>query len=66
MNVLLLLVIFAGVILILSNELVATRRRAKVVYRYLPRDLDTYMRQEPYASVTFKSMFTSDDLPVGR
>lgn len=66
MNVLLLLVIFAGVILIMSNELVAARRQSKIVYRYLPRDLDTYIRQQPYASVTFKSMFQSDDMPVGR
>lgn len=66
MNVLLLLLVFAGVILVMANELVSARRQPKVVYRYLPRDLDTYLRQEPYASVTFDSMFNSDDIPVGR
>lgn len=62
----LLLLIFAGVLMVMANELVAARRQPKVVYRYLPRDLDTYIRQQPYASVTFDSMFTKDDLPVGR
>jgi len=66
MNVVLLLMAFAGVILLLSNELVAARREPKVVYRYLPRDLDTWVRQQPYASVTFNSMFNEDDIPVGR
>lgn len=64
MNVLLLLV-FAGVVLIMANELVATRRRAvRVEYRYLPRDLDTYLREEPLASVAFESMFKDEDVTV--
>ena len=66
MNVLLLLLVFSGVILIMANELVAARRQPRVVYRYLPRDLDTYIREQPYASVTFGPMFSSDDVVVGR
>lgn len=65
MNLLLLLIV-AGVMLVMANELVAARAQPRVVYRYLPRDLDTYIREEPYASVTFGPMFHSDDLPVGR
>jgi hypothetical protein len=66
MNVVLLLLVFAGVIFVMANELVAARREPRVVYRYLPRDLDTYLRQEPQASATFNSMFTEDDIPTGR
>lgn len=66
MNAVLLLLLFAGVILVMANELVAARREPKVVYRYLPRDLDTYLRQEPHATVTFDAMFNQDDIPVGR
>ena len=52
--------------LVLANELVAARTQPRVVYRYLPRDLDTYLREEPRASVTFQSMFENDDIPVWR
>ena len=66
MNLVLLLLIFAGVSMVLANELVAARRRTVVEYRYLPRDLDTYVREEPYASVTFQSMFNDENLPFPR
>lgn len=66
MNVVVLLLMFAGVILVMANELVAARTQPRVVYRYLPRDLDTYLREEPQASVTFKTMFEEDNLPVWR
>lgn len=66
MNAVLLLVIFAGVALVLANELVAAKRSRKIVYRYLPRDLDTYLREEPYASVTFDSMFRDEDVRLSR
>lgn len=60
MNLGLLLLLFAGVVLLMANEVVAARQQTRVVYRYLPRDLDTYLRTEPYASVTFDSLFNSD------
>lgn len=66
MNVVLLLLIFAGVIFVMANELVAARTQPKIEYRYLPRDLDTYLREEPLVSVTHSDMFKKDDLPVGR
>lgn len=62
MNLVLLLMVFAGIILIMSNELVASRRKPMIKYKYLPRDLDTYIRQEPYASVTYKNMMEDEDV----
>lgn len=62
MNLVLLLMVFAGIILIMSNELVASRTKPVIRYKYLPRDLDTYIRQEPYASVTYKDMMEDEDV----
>jgi hypothetical protein len=60
MKLFLLFAVFAGVALILSNPLAACgARRRPVEYRYLPRDLDTYMRTQPLASVQFEDMFES-------
>lgn len=66
MRLLFLLLVFAGIVMIMANELVAIRRQPRIVYKYLPRDLDTYLREEPRASVTFQSMFEKDDIPVWR
>lgn len=67
MKAALLLLVFAGVIMVLVNELIALRGSPpRVVYKYLPRDLDTYLREEPRASLTFKNMFEEDDVPVWR
>jgi hypothetical protein len=58
MKLFLLFAVFAGVALILSNQLVACgARRRPVEYRYLPRDLDTYLRTQPMASAQFTDMF---------
>jgi hypothetical protein len=62
MNVVLLLLLFAGALLVMANELVAARAAPRVVYRYLPRDLDTYIREEPFASVTFGPLFQAENL----
>jgi hypothetical protein len=61
MRLVLLLLLFAGVTMVMANELVAARTQPRIVYRYLPRDLDTYLREQPSASATFKSMFERDD-----
>lgn len=66
MNTLLIVLVFAGIALLLANELVAARQTKMVEYRYLPRDLDTYLREEPYASATFQSMFSDENLPFPR
>ena len=66
MNTPLLLLVFAGIMLVMANELVAARTRPRVVYRYLPRDLDDYLREQPLASATFDAMFNQDDVPTAR
>ncbi|MBU6162798.1 MAG: hypothetical protein KGO50_16910 [Myxococcales bacterium] len=65
MNAIAVLLVCAGIMLIMANELVNARREPRVVYRYLPRDLDAFIREQPYASVTFGPMFNSD-FPVTR
>ena len=66
MNLVALLLLFAGIVLVLANELVAARQKPAIRYMYLPRDLDTYMREEPYASVTFHSMFKDENVQYPR
>lgn len=63
---LLLLLLFAGIILVMANELVAARTQPKIEYRYLPRDLDTYLREEPRVSVTLAGMWDQDDMQLSR
>lgn len=59
---LVLVLVLAALSLLLANELAALRARPpRVVYRYLPRDLDTYLREEALATTTFRSMFEEDD-----
>lgn len=54
--------LFTGITLIIVNELINKPEKI-VTYKYLPRDLDTYLREEPYASVTFADMFTDEFEP---
>jgi hypothetical protein len=55
--------VFTGIVLILANQLVACQRRPRPLdVRYVPRDLDTYLRTQPLASVQFGDMFTEEDL----
>lgn len=56
--------LFAGLILILTNEL-AYGKPERIEYRYLPRDLDTYIREAPAPSTVFGSMFTDQDVVRG-
>ena len=55
-------VFFTGLTLIIINELI-NKPLQITTYKYLPRDLDTYLREEPYASVTFADMFSDDFVP---
>lgn len=65
MRGLLLAMFFAGVVLIIVNQLIkANAQPQRVEYRYLPRDLDTYLREQPLASVQFKGMFRDEDLAL--
>jgi hypothetical protein len=47
---------FTGVVLVATNALTYDRPR-EIQYRYLPRDLDSYIRTEPYPSAIFGSMW---------
>ena len=55
----LLVVLFAGIILVMLSRLSQTR--TVTVYKYLPRDLDTWLRESPYASVSQNRLFAADD-----
>lgn len=60
---LVLVLALVGVVFIMANELVATRRRVRVVYKYLPRDLDTYVRELPTATAQFGDLFSQENVP---
>ena len=63
MRMLVLVMALAGVVLVMVNELLASRRRVRVVYKYLPRDLDTYMREQPTATAQFGDLFAQENVP---
>lgn len=52
----LLFLLFAGVIMIVTNQLTYNLPR-EIQYRYLPRDLDTFIRTEEFPSALFGSMW---------
>ena len=52
----LLFLLFTGIILVVTNSMAYDRPR-EVQYRYLPRDLDTYIRTEEFPSALFGSMW---------
>lgn len=65
MRAFLVCVLFTGVVLVVTNQLVKAHARPPVVeYRYLPRDLDTYLREQPLASAQFRDMFREEDLAL--
>jgi hypothetical protein len=67
MRAFLLTLFFAGIVLIVVNQLVkANAQPPRVEYRYLPRDLDTYLREQPEASTHFGAMFRDEDARWGR
>lgn len=63
MRAFLLVLFFTGLVLIIVNQLIkANAQPQRVEYRYLPRDIDTYLREQPMASVHFESMFKEEDI----
>ena len=54
----LILLLLAGIVMIFTNQLTYDRPR-EIQYRYLPRDLDTYIRTEEFPSALFGSMWTA-------
>lgn len=63
MRAFLLLLFFTGIVLVIVNQMVKSQERPeRVEYRYLPRDLDAYLREQPLASVNFQSMFRDEEV----
>lgn len=62
MRVLLLMLLFAGIVLVILNEKL-TCNVPRVEYRYLPRDLDTYMREMQNSLVPFTEEHVRKDDP---
>ena len=61
----LILLLLAGIVMIVTNQLTYDRPR-EIQYRYLPRDLDTYIRTEEFTSALFGSMWeASGDIRRG-
>ncbi|AGE51498.1 hypothetical protein PBCVCviKI_340R [Paramecium bursaria Chlorella virus CviKI] len=54
-----LMLLFTGIILIATNELTYNRPR-EIQYRYLPRDLDSFIRTQEMPSAIFGSMWDVD------
>ena len=52
----LILLLLAGIVMVVTNQLTYDRPR-EIQYRYLPRDLDTYIRTEEFPSALFGSMW---------
>jgi hypothetical protein len=52
----LILLLLAGIILVVTNQLTYNLPR-EIQYRYLPRDLDTYIRTEEFPSALFGSLW---------
>lgn len=56
---------FTGILLVVLNSLLSLRNAPpRIEYRYLPRDLDTYLRDQPLATVQFESMFKAQDVAI--
>jgi hypothetical protein len=54
-------VFFTGVTLVIANELL-NRCPPRVEYKYLPRELDLYLRELGQATVPYKAMETVVDM----
>ena len=61
MKLLLLFVFFSGVVLVIINELLAARD-CSPEYRYLPRDLDDYLREAPFPSQEYAPLFRDNEV----
>jgi hypothetical protein len=64
MRLILVLMLLAGVAFVMTGRDDGDDARGnKIVYRYLPRDLDTYIREDlNYPSMLYKTMFEDGDV----
>ncbi len=61
MKLFVLFLFFTGIILVLTNELTYDKP-TRIEYRYLPRDLDDYIRTAPLPTNLYGAMFTEKDI----
>lgn len=54
-----LVMLFAGIIMVMLSRLSQTS--TVTVYKYLPRDLDTWLRESPNATISQNRLFATDD-----
>lgn len=64
MNTLAIALIFVGVILVIINEMIHIRsREPEIVYRYVPRDLDAFLKDpENQPMAMYKGMFEDESV----
>jgi hypothetical protein len=60
MRTFLLLILFLGIVLIIVNEKIY-EVPPRVEYRYLPRDLDTYLRETTHAHAQLQDMYAHEN-----
>lgn len=60
MRTFLLLILFFGILLVVLNERLYDAP-PRVEYRYIPRDLDTYLRETTFAHVPYQGMTSAED-----
>lgn len=64
MRLFLVLMFFAGLVLVFANEFVKRPPDNRVEYRYLPRDVDAQMRDEKFSVIDRAGIFDADDLAL--
>ena len=64
MNTGLLVLLFVGIILMTANAATQKQQeKERVVYKYLPRDLDTYLRENSgQPSLIYEELLKTEDL----
>lgn len=64
MSAVLIVLLFTGIVLVMSNTIKKkATENPKVIYKYLPRDLDTYLREDAnQPSVLYQAMFNDNDV----
>jgi len=63
MKVGLLVIFFVGLMLMTANAAVQPAATAPEKYKYLPRDLDDYLREDAnQPSILYKTMFSDEDI----
>ena len=63
MKVFLVTLLFAGCVLVLMNQVVATRcAPERIVYKYVPMDLEEFHKTQPMPTKVFAPMFLGENV----